>query len=187
MTIAAFLAKHRHVNLCFFHHQTETSENAYEFLKTFVQQNPVNYTLIVDTLSRVRYNYESQEEFWRNERYRFFHSFSSPVITGHHLDDCVETWIWSSCHGQGKLIPYTNRNVIRPFRLNRKQKFVRYAVNHCVKWLEDESNSNEDYMRNFIRHTMMPNVLKVNPGIHKVIYKKLKKETDYGLVRMGSK
>ena len=39
---------------------------------------------------------ESQEEYWRNERYAFFEKFkSSPIVTCHHLGDAVETWVMS--------------------------------------------------------------------------------------------
>ena len=42
-----------------------------------------------------------------------------------------------------------------------------------VPWIEDESNLDTAYTRNYIRNEMMTNVLKVNPGIHKTIAKKV--------------
>ena len=47
---------------------------------------------------------ESLEEHWRNERYKFLHS-DDPVITGHNLDDVIEWYLFSSLHGQSKIIP----------------------------------------------------------------------------------
>ena len=117
---------------------------------------------------------QSQEEFWRNERYKFFYSIDAPIITAHHLDDCVETWIWSSMHGEGKIIPYSNRNVIRPFRGTHKRDFQLWADLKNVDYVEDDSNTDTCYTRNYIRHEMMPNVLRVNPGIDKVIAKKVR-------------
>jgi tRNA(Ile)-lysidine synthase len=76
-------------------------------------------------------------------------------------------------HGTGKWIPYRNRNVIRPFRLNRKRDFEMWCALQNVPWIEDDSNEDIHYARNFIRHEMMPSVLKVNPGIHKTIRKKI--------------
>ena len=118
----------------------------------------------------------SQEEHWRNERYKWFHGpmwKGCTVVTCHHLDDCVETWVWSSMHGTGKIIPYRNKNVIRPFRLTRKRDFQLWADLKAVPHIEDDSNTDTCYTRNYIRHEMMPHVLQVNPGIHKTVAKKV--------------
>ena len=119
----------------------------------------------------------SREEHWRNQRYEFFHSLNKPVITCHHLDDCVETWIWNMCNGRAKTIPYSNRNVIRPFRLNRKSEFMNWAIKRSLTWFEDPTNNSADFaVRNRIRNEMMSSVLKVNPGIHTTIRNMLLKE-----------
>jgi len=76
-------------------------------------------------------------------------------------------------HGTGKIIPYAYKNVIRPFRLNKKRELELWADINGVNYIEDESNQDTDYTRNYIRHEMMPNVLKVNPGIHKTVAKKV--------------
>jgi tRNA(Ile)-lysidine synthase len=80
-------------------------------------------------------------------------------------------------HGTGKIIPYANKNVIRPFRLNKKRELELWANLHGVEYIEDDSNADTCYTRNYIRHEMMPNVLRVNPGIHKTIAKKVKDES----------
>ena len=113
---------------------------------------------------------QSMEEYWRNERYRFLKGLG-PVITCHHLDDCVETYVWSSLHGTPKVIPLVRDNVLRPFLTTRKQDFVYWCESHNVPWIEDESNKNTKYTRNYIRNEMMPHVLKVNPGIHTLVKK----------------
>lgn len=183
MAIVDFLSRQHNVTLLFFDHGTETSREAKEFLTQFVQErnsvfhdNPkaTKMDLIIGEIQRQKTKRESQEEYWRNQRYEFFHSFEDKqIITCHHLDDCVETWIFSSMNGEGKIIPYSNRNVIRPFRLNRKVEFVNWCRRKNVPWIEDESNTDIKYMRNFIRHELMPKALVINPGIHKVIAKKI--------------
>ena len=45
-----------------------------------------------------------------------------------------------------------------------------------VSYIEDNTNTDTRHTRNYIRHEMMPNVLRVNPGIHKTIAKKVKDE-----------
>lgn len=175
MAVANFLSKNHEVNLMFFDHGTETSYDAMNFLKDTYKSIGAK-DLAIGSINRDKLASESWEEYWRNMRYEWFHSVTVPVITCHHLDDCVETWIWSSLHGTSKVIPYSNQNVIRPFRLNRKTEFVNWCRNKNIPWIEDSSNSDNKYMRNFIRNEMMSKVLVVNPGIHKVVMKKVIEE-----------
>ena len=171
MAVVDFLSNNHKVNLMFFDHGTQTSYEAKEFLKEHYREN-----LAIGEINRDKRQDESWEEYWRNMRYEWFHSFDVPIITCHHLDDCVETWIWSSLNGTGKIIPYSNRNVIRPFRLNRKLEFLNWARRKNVDWIEDTSNDDPKYMRNFIRHEIIPKALIVNPGLHTVISKKVKQD-----------
>ena len=171
MAVVDFLKRNHRVTLLFFNHGTKDSHDALEFIEKYANNNGLK--LEVGEISREKSNRESQEEYWRNERYKFFNVFNEPVITCHHLDDCVESWIFSSLHGKGKIIPYSNKNVIRPFRLNRKQHFIDWCKSKGVPWIEDTSNADTKYMRNFIRQELMPKALYVNPGLHKVIYKKI--------------
>ena len=185
MAAVDFLRRNHNVNLLFFDHGTDTSKEALEFLTKFAARKnrefndkPIGSNISIKTskISRPKHQRESQEEYWRNERYKFFFDQQAPVITCHHLDDCVETWIWSSLHGKPKIIPYTNMNVIRPFRLNKKTEFVNWCRRNNIPWIEDTSNENTDHMRNFIRHEIMQKALVVNPGLYKVIYKKINED-----------
>lgn len=111
----------------------------------------------------------SHESWWRHGRYEFFHSLNIPVVTGHHLDDCVETWIWSALRGVPSIIPYRNKNVVRPFRTSRKEAFVKWAEKKNLTWHEDENNKDDRYTRNFIRNNMIEDCLVVNPGLYKTV------------------
>ena len=174
MAVVDFLKNNHTVVMYFVHHGTETSEEAYRFLREYEINNGV--PLYVEYINTEVPKGVSQEEHWRNERYRFFHSVDIPVITCHHLDDCAETWIWSSLNGEGKIIPYSNGNVIRPFRLNRKEEFKQWCNRKRVEWVEDKSNSDNKYVRNYIRNELMDHALVVNPGIHTVVKKKVEKD-----------
>lgn len=174
MAIVDFLKRNHSVTVLFVHHHTETSEDAYEFLKKYTAEHDlvfVTHFIDPDVPAGV-----SQEEHWRNERYKAFHACEVPVVTCHHLDDCAETWIWSALNGEGKIIPYSNLNVIRPFRLNRKEEFVNWCVRKGVDWREDKSNNDNKYVRNYIRNNLMPHALFVNPGLHTVVRKKIESE-----------
>lgn len=174
MAAVDFLKNNHELTLLFFDHGTETSAAALAFLQEFSVKSKL--PLHIGNVRRDKHRSESWEEYWRIQRYEWFHWYSTElIVTGHHLDDCVETWIWSSMHGQGKLIPYSNKNVIRPFLINRKSELTRWAFNHDVSWIEDPSNEDTRYTRNLIRHELMPSILKVNPGIHTTIRNKLLK------------
>lgn len=173
MAAYSFLSQvpQRQVKLAFFHHGTDNSNQAHEFLKTFAAGKKLH--LEVGFLDREKDPKESPEEFWRNERYRFLHSLDGPVVTGHNLDDCCETWIFTCLHGNPRLIPYQNKNVIRPFLLTPKASLVQWCGNKSVDYVLDSSNNDVKYMRNLIRHQIMPHALVVNPGLRKVVARKL--------------
>ena len=171
VAVADFLLNgKKEVDLAFFHHDTETSCLALKFAMEFAAERKL--AMHVGRLSRAKLKEESLEEFWRNERQRFFSAFESPVITAHHLDDAIETWIFTSLHGESRLIPYTSGNVIHPFVITQKKEFVAWCKRKNLKWMEDKSNLDIRFMRNLIRHKIVPEALKINPGLHKVIKKK---------------
>lgn len=179
MAVADFLKNNHQVELFYYNHGTEHSDRAEKLVAGWAWRQGMDYQIRGGkSETGVCPKDLSQEEHWRNCRYKWFHSFDLPVITAHHLDDCTETWIWSSLHGEGKVIPYRNRNVIRPFRLVRKRDFELWCDLKDVPYVRDESNSDTSYTRNYIRHKMMPHVQQVNPGIHKVIRKKLLEEQE---------
>ena len=169
MAVCSFLEKMRvQYRPVFFNHGTETSRKAEKFLRDKYHDG-----LLVGKIKSGKSKSESYEEYWRKERYGFLKTLNAPVITAHHLDDCVETWVWGSLHGTPKMPEYFNGTVYRPFLLNKKVELENWAKRHDVEWIEDESNKDTNFQRNYIRHELMPKILKVNPGIHKVIKKKL--------------
>ena len=174
MAVVDFLRNNHTVSVMYFDHGTEHSKEAGYFIGDYCNEHGLG--LLYGRITRERDQNESQEEYWRNERYKFFSTINADIITCHHLDDCVETWVWSSMHGTGKIIPYRNKNVIRPFRLTRKRDFELWCNLKNVPYIEDDSNTDTCYTRNYIRHEMMPHVLKVNPGIHKTIAKKVRED-----------
>lgn len=164
---------YRKVKLAFFHHGTENSERALHFLRDFFGTIEVGY------LDGEKSSRESPEEFWRNKRYEFLNSLDGKVVLGHHLDDAVENWIFSSLHGNPYTIPYSNKNVIRPFLLTKKSELVSWCERKGVPWIEDTSNGDVRYMRNLIRKEIVPQALRVNPGLHKVVRRKILEENQF--------
>ena len=172
MAALDFLRRNHEVEVLHFNHGTAHGEQAQNFVENYTHK--INVPLHVGVCVTTMPKGESKEKWWREQRYRFLDCYDdAPVITCHHLDDCVETWIWSSMHGSPSIIPYQRHNTIRPFRLNRKREFTLWCNLQGVPYIEDDSNKDMCYTRNYIRHEMMPHALRINPGIHKMVKKKV--------------
>jgi len=172
VAITDFLSQKHKVTCAFFHHGTENSERALEFVAKFCTER--NLPLMIGLIKNQKPKELSTEEYWRNERYDFLDSFGDslgPVITGHHLDDCVETYLWSSLHGQPKVIPSKRNNVVRPFLTTHKSEFTNWCERKDINWCHDNSNDDTKYMRNYVRTHLMPHALHINPGLHTVVKK----------------
>lgn len=171
VAVTDFLSNKHDVTCAFFHHGTENSDIALEFVQKFC--NVRNLELVVGTITESKPKQTSIEEFWRNERYNFLEQLDATVVTAHNLDDCVETYLFSTLNGTSKTIPYRRNNVIRPFLLNRKNELINWCQRKNITWCEDHSNTDTRYMRNYIRHHLVPHALVVNPGLHKVVSRKV--------------
>jgi len=77
-------------------------------------------------------------------------------------------------HGKAKITPYRRGNVIRPFLLTKKEKLIKWCEKKEVPWIEDKSNKNNAFARNRIRNVILPEIKKINPGIQKVVARKVK-------------
>jgi len=170
MAVLDFLRRGKNVTAYFFNHGTETSRQAQQIVFNYCEKN--NIVLHVGTISCDKPKNKSLEEHWRDERYKFLRNSPLQIVTAHHLDDVVETWVFSSLHGQSKLIPLEHANIIRPFLTTIKDDFYAWCLNKGVQWHEDLSNKDLKFSRNRIRH-IMPELMKINPGIHKVLRKKI--------------
>lgn len=176
MVALDFLRRAHIVTAITFDHGSEYHVKASKLVRDYCSKHGIQ--LIESRIENIlKPKDQSLEEYWRIQRYKFFNSMNDTVVTAHHLDDIVETWLWSSCHGQGKIIPYVNQNVIRPLRLNTKSELENWADKFQVPFYEDKSNKDTRFMRNYIRHNMVKHAHHVNPGLYKVLRKKL--ETDF--------
>jgi tRNA(Ile)-lysidine synthase len=177
VAITDFLSQNHKVTCAFFHHGTLNSERALEFVAEFCAERSL--PLMVGMIKNSKPKELSTEEHWRNERYDFLDSLGislGPVITGHHLDDCVETYLWSSMHGKAKVIPVKRNNVVRPFLTTNKDKFTSWCERKHIDWCHDNSNDDTKYMRNYVRTQLMPHALHVNPGLYTVVKKIVKSQ-----------
>jgi tRNA(Ile)-lysidine synthase len=170
MTLVDFLSRNHKVTAAFFHHDTENSQQAWLFLREYCDRN--NIELLTGRIRDTRPRDKSPEEHWREQRYAWLDTLG-PVVTAHNLDDVAETWIWSSLHGTSSLMPYSRNQVLRPLLLTRKYELQSWASRKRVPFVHDTSNDDVQYTRNYIRHNLMPHALRVNPGLHTMLRKKL--------------
>ena len=151
----------------YFNHNTEHGQVAEDFVTKYCQDKGLKLFTGRTELSPK----SNKEKIWSDLRYEFFSKFDFPIITCHHLDDCVETYLFSCLRGFQSVIPYSKGNVIRPFLLNEKSVFYKWCEGKNVPFVEDESNLSVDYSRNRIRHNIVPESLLVNPGLKTVVRK----------------
>ena len=172
MAVLDFLRRKHDVLVLHYNHGTPYAPKAETLVREYCEKHSLD--LMVGTCQKEMPAGVSHEAWWREQRYKFFEwATELPIITAHHLDDCVENWIFTSMNGNPFLIPHKRDQYIRPFLTTEKREFTIWCVRKDVPTITDPSNDNTKYMRNYIRHTMMPHVLKINPGIKKVVKKKI--------------
>ncbi len=174
MAILDFLSNNHDVTAAYFNHGTPFGEECKYFVKEFCEERNIPFVLGINLFDCPPH--KSLEEHWRDERYKFFRSFGDRVVTGHNLDDVIEWFLFSSLHGQGKIMPYHNRNVIRPFISTSKRSLEAWCYRKEVPYLVDPGNADRKFMRSIIRNDIMPHARKVNPGMEKTFKKLVEKE-----------
>jgi tRNA(Ile)-lysidine synthase len=89
------------------------------------------------------------------------------VATAHHADDDLETFIINLSRGTGIEglvgIPETNEAIIRPLLPFSRIEIEDYAKQNSLKWREDSSNASDNYLRNKIRHHVVPQLKELSP------------------------
>ena len=110
----------------------------------------------------------------RQLRYKWFEELISEhhfdyVLTAHHADDNLETFLINLTRGSGldgfTGIPAINRNIIRPLLTSSRDEILTFAKEKNIEWREDESNSSIKYVRNKIRHQVIPVLKEINPSL----------------------
>lgn len=108
----------------------------------------------------------------RELRYSWFYELLETnkydyILTAHHADDNLETFIINLIRGTGLEgltgIPAQNGNIIRPLLIFSRQEIEQYAKENNIEWREDSSNTSDKYLRNKIRHNVVPVLKELNP------------------------
>ena len=103
----------------------------------------------------------------RDARYPFFRSLPGKIATAHTADDNAETLLLHLVRGTGLKglggIPPVNGNVIRPLLSVTQQEVEDFCAEWCLSYIIDSTNPTDKYLRNRIRHHVIPLLKQENP------------------------
>ncbi|QJC38145.1 tRNA lysidine(34) synthetase TilS [Enterobacteriaceae endosymbiont of Donacia marginata] len=109
------------------------------------------------------------EQYARKKRYQIFKNIiykNEILVTAHHLDDQCENFFLFLKRGSGpkglsgisKIKIFDNLILFRPLLKISKKQIICYAIKKKLKWIEDPSNKNIKYDRNFLRNIILPKI-----------------------------
>lgn len=125
-------------------------------------------------------SHDSLEELARDGRYTVFAGLMGSqdlLCTAHHQDDQAETVLLQMLRGSGpkglaampRIKPFAQGWHARPLLDFTRDELKNYADQHQLKWIEDESNSNTHFTRNFLRHDILPLLKNRWPSVTEVL------------------
>ena len=103
----------------------------------------------------------------RDARYGFLRTLPGKIATAHTADDNAETVLLHLVRGTGLKglggIAPVNGNVIRPMLSCTRQDVEAFCQEWCLRHITDSSNETDDFLRNRLRHHVMPLLKAENP------------------------
>lgn len=130
---------------------------------TFAQNLAAGYGLECYT-DRVELGKGASEATARKARYNFLHRVQTQtgadaIVTAHHQDDVLETMLLNLIRGtkwRGLHSLRSTNAVQRPLLPYSKREILEYAKAHNLSWREDSTNIDPGILRNYLRHTYIP-------------------------------
>lgn len=99
------------------------------------------------------------------------------LAMAHHADDALETLLMNLMRGTGiagwATIPPISGPFIRPLIGIGRNEVMAYAREHGVAYREDSSNADTHYLRNRVRHELLPMIDALRPGAHQVMLREV--------------
>ncbi len=91
------------------------------------------------------------------------------IALGHHADDQAETFLMRLLRGSGPAglagMRLVNQPVVRPLLSFHHDELLTYLQENEIAWREDESNLDQAFTRNRVRHNLLPLLESYNPNI----------------------
>jgi tRNA(Ile)-lysidine synthase len=129
----------------------------------------------IDVAALAQEERRSLEDAARSARYRFLREVAQgrPIAVAHHADDQAETLLLHFLRGSGLtgmvgMLP-RQQDIIRPLLEVRHAQTVAYCQEHGIEPLEDLSNTDPRFLRNRIRHELVPLLEFLNPGFESTL------------------
>lgn len=145
------------------------------FVKEMADNLNINYhTISFDTNNISKERKISTQMAARDLRYHWFDDLVKEnnydcVLTAHQKDDVLETFLINFTRGTGldglTGIPEINKNIVRPLLVFTRNDIEKYAKENNISWREDKSNASTKYLRNKIRHEVIPVLKEINPSL----------------------
>lgn len=159
------------VKACHFNHHLRSAESDADeaFCREFCQKLGISLSVgHGDVKGRMEMTGESLEEAARKLRYDFFKKQEGVIATAHTADDNAETVLLNLVRGTGLKglggIPEERERILRPMLKVTRDEVMAYLASHDLPHREDSSNSQDDCLRNRLRHTVLPLLKEENPG-----------------------
>ena len=161
-----------HVN----HNVQKDSHEWKDFCAEMCKENQIKF--VSRTLRKKNKNISNLEKKLREERYKIFQNIldkNSILFMGHHLDDAIETFFLRALRGSGidglSSIPEQRSlgdgKLIRPFLNISKSDLLLRAKKEKLKFIDDPSNKDNSFDRNYLRNIVLPRIEKRWPSYRK--------------------
>jgi tRNA(Ile)-lysidine synthase len=164
---------------CNFNLRDIESDQDEQFVKDIANKYSIRYFVkSFNTLKFAEQNKLSIQMAARQLRYDWFEELLvennfSCIATGHHKDDSIETFLINFIRGSGISglcgIQMKNNNIVRPLLSLTRNQIEEFLTKKNIKYRNDSSNSDIKYLRNNIRHQLIPLLKEINPKIKETI------------------
>jgi tRNA(Ile)-lysidine synthase len=160
---------------CNFQLRDKESDDDEKFVQQLAHQYEVPcYTQRFETKSFAHQNGISTQMAARDLRYKWFEQIRQDyaydyILTAHHQDDLLETVLLNLTRGTGLaglhgILP-KNGFLVRPLLFATRDKITFFLQERRLAWREDSSNITNDYLRNRLRHEVVPILRDMNPKV----------------------
>lgn len=160
---------------CNFQLRGEESEGDERFVQQLANKYQVPfYTQRFDTKAFAYQNNLSTQMAARDLRYKWFEQIRQEyaydyILTAHHQDDLLETVLLNLTRGTGLaglhgILP-KNGFLVRPLLFATRNNIEFFLQQMQLPWREDSSNITHDYLRNRLRHEVVPILRDMNPKV----------------------
>src|SRR5664280_2250341 len=160
---------------CNFSLRGSESDKDEEMVRKYASDNNIPFhTTRFETKSFAKKNKLSVQMAARELRYNWFEEIRlkngyDSIAVAHNLNDNIETLLINLVRGTGLtgmsgMKPISNR-IIRPLLFASRQDIINFRNSYNISFSEDKSNADTKYIRNKIRHRIIPVLKEINPSI----------------------